>query len=61
MLNVVVLSLLVTLQPLQASADSIEKAWHLMLTEDSLDIDISKLNVVLEIGGGYGQVSTINM
>jgi hypothetical protein len=45
-----------TLQPLHASAASVEKAWYLMLAEDSLNIDVSKLDVILEIGGGYGQV-----
>jgi hypothetical protein len=53
------LSLHITLQPLQASAASIEKAWYLMLAEDSLSIDVSKLDVVIEIGGGYGQVASL--
>jgi hypothetical protein len=51
----------VTLQPLRASASSIEKAWYLMLAEGSFGIDISKLDVVLEVGGGYGQVYTIKL
>jgi hypothetical protein len=44
------------LQPLHASASSIEQAWYLMLAEDSLGVDVSKLDLVIDIGGGYGQV-----
>jgi hypothetical protein len=47
----------IPIQPLYASVASIEKAWHLMQIERSLDIDVSTASLIVEIGGGYGQVS----
>jgi hypothetical protein len=47
------------LQPLHASSNSIEKAWSVMLAESVLDVNISDMTTILEIGSGSGQVGNL--
>jgi hypothetical protein len=43
----------------QASASSIDAVWNLAQAEDVFGIDISDYSLIVEIGGGYGQVCNI--
>jgi hypothetical protein len=50
------LSAAACIQPANASASSIEKAWNLAWAEDILGTDVNKMSTVVELGGGHGQV-----
>jgi hypothetical protein len=43
----------------QASASSVEAVWHVAWVEDVIGIDIQHHDLIVEIGGGYGQVCNL--